>query len=149
VARALQWAALGFELAQCRYPGWAFAAGDAVADGGLHGLLVVGDRVELDADRAASLAKLEVDICCDGEAIAAGRTADVLGGPLEAMDWLLRLPGVGPLPADTVVTTGSITTPMPVEPGQTWRVTARGPVELDPLEVAIGDGTGAPIQSPS
>lgn len=149
VAQALGWAALGFELAQCRYPGWAFAAGDAVADGGLHGLLVVGDRVELDPAAAAALSTVELELSCDGAVLAGGRATDVLGGPLEVMGWLLRLPGVAQLPAGTVVTTGSITAPAPVEPGQTWRAGARGPVGLGELEIVIGARPGAPVQSPS
>jgi 2-keto-4-pentenoate hydratase len=47
VSAAIIWAALGFEIVQCHYPGWEMRPGDAVADAGLHGVLIVGDRREL------------------------------------------------------------------------------------------------------
>ena len=39
---SIEWLAQGFELVQCHFPGWEFAAPDAVADGGFHGRYVVG-----------------------------------------------------------------------------------------------------------
>ena len=37
------WVAAGFEIVQCHFEGWRFAAADCTAAFGLHGALVVGD----------------------------------------------------------------------------------------------------------
>ena len=42
------WVAAGFEIVQCHFEGWRFAAADCTAAFGLHGALVVGDPVMLD-----------------------------------------------------------------------------------------------------
>ena len=38
----VEWMAAGFEIVQCHFPGWRFAAPDSTASFGLHGALVVG-----------------------------------------------------------------------------------------------------------
>lgn len=137
VLEAVAWVALGFELAQCRYPDWVLSAGDAVADGGLHGLLVVGDRVE-HGGRAGDLADTVLELSCDGAPMARGRAADVLGGPVAGLEWLVRLPGIETVPSGSIVTTGSLTAPAPVHEGQVWRANATGPVALGTLQIVLG-----------
>jgi 2-keto-4-pentenoate hydratase len=94
VSTAIGWAALGFEIVQCHYPDWEMEPGDAVADAGLHGLLVVGDRCELPAAAARRLAQLEVVLRRNGDMVARGRGSAALGGPVQAVVWLLGLLGV-------------------------------------------------------
>ena len=48
--------------------------------------------------------------------VARGTGADARGGPVEAIVWLLRLPGVEGLLADSLVTTGTLTAAPPVRP---------------------------------
>ena len=40
----IEWVALGYEVVQTIFPGWNFAATDAVAANGMHGALLVGTR---------------------------------------------------------------------------------------------------------
>jgi 2-oxo-3-hexenedioate decarboxylase len=137
IADSVAWAALGFEIVQCHYPDWRMTPADAIADAGLHGMLVIGDRIHVSADDALSLADVAVDLCQDRVTVATGTGANALGGPMEAVQWLLRLPGVQPLQPGSVVTTGTLTSAMAIAPGQTWELVAEGPVELGRLELAI------------
>lgn len=78
----IEWVAPAFEVVQSHFPGWKFRAPDTVADGGLHGRLVVGARVpvaSLGPDPAASLSGLTVALDCDGRAVEVGRGSNVLG----------------------------------------------------------------------
>jgi 2-oxo-3-hexenedioate decarboxylase len=40
----IEWVALGYEVVQTIFPGWNFAATDAVVANGMHGALLVGTR---------------------------------------------------------------------------------------------------------
>lgn len=44
IASAVGWAALGYEIVDCHYPGWALTPPDMVADFGCHAALVIGTR---------------------------------------------------------------------------------------------------------
>jgi 2-oxo-3-hexenedioate decarboxylase len=135
ICAAVGWAALGFEIVQCHFPSWNFAPADAIADAGLHGRLVVGDRVEVSPQSAADLAAVEVELRRQDEVVATGRGANALGGPVDAIEWLLRLPGVDGLRSGAIVTTGTLTAAFPIEVGESWRLVAAGPVPLGNLGV--------------
>jgi 2-oxo-3-hexenedioate decarboxylase len=60
---AIEWLAPGFELVQTHLPNWKFKAPDAVADGGLHGRLVVGQRLAVRSFAANACIHLVKDIC--------------------------------------------------------------------------------------
>jgi 2-keto-4-pentenoate hydratase len=135
VSAALGWVAPGFEIVQCHYPGWQMATADAVADAGLHGILVVGEQLEVDSPDGYALADVEVAVRRGNNVIACGRGSDVLGGPVHAVTWLLRLPGINGLPAGTIVTTGTLTAACPVAAGETWQLDATGPISLRQLKV--------------
>ena len=131
----LDWAAPGFEIVQSLYPGWRFAAPDTVAAFGLHGLLVVGERVHIaPADRRAWIGALEgftVDLLRDGAVADRGGGRNVLGtGPLAALghlvDVLANDPDSPPLAAGEIVTTGTLTDALPLASGQVWSAAARG-----------------------
>jgi 2-keto-4-pentenoate hydratase len=123
IAQAVGWAALGFELVDCHYPGWRLTAADLVADFGCHARLVVGQqRVELAEAGAESLAELRITLTCDGKQVAHGGGVDVLGGPLAALRELLAAPDAPHLLAGDLVATGALTGgALPVTPGQCWR----------------------------
>lgn len=137
VCAALDWAAPGFEIVHCHYPDWVMTPADAVADAGLHGRLVIGGRVALSPDTAPMLAGAAARLERNGEVVATGRGSDALGGPVEAVRWLLRLPGAGVLPAGSVVTTGTLTAPCAVIGGERWRSTIAGVVAFAPLEITL------------
>jgi 2-oxo-3-hexenedioate decarboxylase len=64
----------------------------------------------------------------------------VLGSPLLALAHLIEvladLPGHPPLAAGELVTTGTLTAALPVEPGQTWTTRVSGLVAA-PLELQL------------
>jgi 2-keto-4-pentenoate hydratase len=135
ICRAVQWAALGFEIVQCHFPSWQFKPADAIADAGLHGRLVVGHRVQLSAGEVPQLAEVDVELSRQNGTVERGRGANALGGPAQAIAWLLDLPGLEGLRAGEVVTTGTLTAAWPVKPGETWALSAAGPGQLGRLEV--------------
>jgi 2-oxo-3-hexenedioate decarboxylase len=137
VCAALDWAAPGFEIVHSHYPDWVMTPADAVADAGLHGCLVVGERVALSPDTAPALAGAAVQLERHGEIVATGSGSDALGGPVEAVRWLVRLPGVDVLPAGSVVTTGTLTAPFAVCSGERWRSTITSAVVFTPLEIML------------
>lgn len=129
----IDWVAHGFEIVQSHYPGWKFGVADTIADGGLHGALVLGETVPVTAlgpDPAAALAAFEIDLACGGVRRETGRGANVLDGPLSALAHLAALLATAPetaaLRAGEVVTTGTLTAAYPVHPGETWSTVLRG-----------------------
>jgi 2-keto-4-pentenoate hydratase len=110
-----------------------------VADAGLHGLLLVGTRIQVPAgtvtvDLVQALAGLKVRLFEGGLLKDEGRGANVLDGPVQALLHFVRevraTPGAPALKAGDLVTTGTLTDAHPVEPGQAWRtqLEASGPV---------------------
>ncbi len=80
----------GYEIVHTHFPGWKFSAAQAVADGGLHGRLLVGHAVKLPAGAApealiASLAGLKLRLYGDGVLKDQGVGANVLDGPVQAL----------------------------------------------------------------
>ena len=127
---ALDWVAPGFELVQSHCPGWKFNAAQSVADGGLHGRLLVGPRVQVarlapDADALhRRLAAAQVHLQRAGSTVETGRGANVLDSPLQALRHfvaeLRACPGAPDLAAGDVVTTGTWTDAWPVAAGEQW-----------------------------
>ncbi|MEM0900179.1 MAG: fumarylacetoacetate hydrolase family protein [Pseudomonadota bacterium] len=126
IEEAVAWVSLGFEIVQSIYPGWNFATSDAVVNQGMHGELLVGKKVALNATNrkglAATLSAMEVSLLRGGETVAKGSGKDVLGGPVQAIAHLLQLPGSNAIDAGDIVTTGTLTPVLPVMPGENWRV---------------------------
>ena len=137
IGAAIGWAALGFEIVQCHYPDWAMTPADAVADSGLHARLALGRPSELRGNDVLGLPAVEVELINGDVTAGRGVGANALGGPLDAITWLLGLPGFEGLPAGAIVTTGTLTAALPVRPDQRWRVAARGPVVLRGLELSF------------
>lgn len=128
---ALAWVAPGFEVVQSHRPGWKFSAPDTVADGGLHGRLLVGNKVlvgELARDAQqlqGVLARTRLGLHKNGSLVEEGVGANVLDDPLRALHHFLQelraCPGAPDLQAGDVITTGTWTDAWPVEPGERWR----------------------------
>ncbi|WP_457108509.1 2-keto-4-pentenoate hydratase [Methylobacterium sp. P5_C11] len=141
----VDWAACGFEIVQSLFPGWRFAAPDTVAAFGLHGLLVVGERVRIPpADRQpwiGRLAEFSVALLRDGAVADRGGGRNVLGaGPLAALshlvDALANDPAGPRLAAGAVVTTGTLTDALPVASGQVWSLRLDG-LPLPGIDLAL------------
>jgi 2-oxo-3-hexenedioate decarboxylase len=140
---SLDWIAPGFEVVQSHRPDWKFTAPQTVADGGLHGRLLVGAKLRVgelarnadELDRA--LAAARVGLSRNGALAEQGTGANVLDSPLRAlMHFLVELrscPGATDVAAGDMVTTGTWTDAWPVQPGEHW--TARFDSVLPALEV--------------
>jgi 2-keto-4-pentenoate hydratase len=137
IADAIGWAAAGFEIVQCHYPRWDMTPADAVADAGLHALLVVGEQIQIHPAGAHTLADVGVELRRDGRLAARGRGAHALGGPIQALTWLLRLPGMTGLRPGDIVTTGTLTTAHPVTSGEHWQLIAGGGPGLANLTIGF------------
>lgn len=136
---ALDWVAHGYEIVHTHFPGWKFSAAQAVADGGLHGRLLVGHTVALPAATEPgalmeALAGLRLKLYADGVLKDQGVGANVLDGPVQALLHFVRelraTQGAPALRAGDVITTGTLTDAWPVQAGQRWytEVEAAGPV---------------------
>jgi 2-keto-4-pentenoate hydratase len=107
------------EVVDSRVAGWELTAGSAVADNALAARVVHGDRI---ADPAAVDLPLEgVVVRRNGERVATGVGADVLGSPARVVAWLAEtLADHGErLAAGDLVSTGSLTELVPLDPGDT------------------------------
>jgi 2-oxo-3-hexenedioate decarboxylase len=141
IVPCLDWYALGFEIVQSHFPGWRFRAPDAVADGSLHGALIVGEPRRLTGNTtlpAAELERFSLSLVCDGELRETGVGANVLGSPLTALAHLTGLLADAPteqrIRAGEIVTTGTITTAHVVAPGERWEASVDG-LDLPGLSV--------------
>ena len=145
---SLDWVAHGFEIVHTHFAGWKFTAAQAVADAGLHGLLLVGQRIKLPPGTAAvdliqELAGLKVRLYGDGLLKDEGNGANVLDGPVQALLHFVRelraTAGAPTLRAGDLVTTGTLTDAHPVQSSQIWHteIELTGPLarELSGLTV--------------
>ena len=140
----VDWIAHGFEIVQCPYPGWKLGAADAIASSGLHGCLVLGQKVpvsSLGADPIETLANFTVTLYCEGDQRGSGSGANVLGSPLAALAHLLPLAGTHPphagVSAGELITTGTLTAAFDIESGQTWHTELHG-IALPGLVLSLG-----------
>ena len=78
---SVEWLAQGFELVQCHYPGWVFAAPDAISDSGFHARYAVGAPTPVDED---DIARLADDLAGSPVGAAAGRRGP---RPRAAVSW--------------------------------------------------------------
>ena len=132
----IDWVAHGFEIVQSIFPNWKFTAADAVAGYGLHGAYLLGARHPIDDARlwTNALSGFALELNGEGGVKRRGLATNVLGGPLEALGFLVRELGASPLgkplrPGE-LVTTGALTDAMPVAAGQTWSTSLSGiPIE--------------------
>ena len=118
------WIAHGVELVQSPFPGWRFRTADAIAAGGLHGMLLLGPRRQAGADWLGPLGDFTCRLARDGAPQAEGHGSVVLDGPLQALRHLASVLAADPespaLRAGEIVTTGTLTDALPIAPGQRW-----------------------------
>lgn len=140
VLACVDWVSLGFELVQCPYPGWRFTAPDSIVACALHGALVVGTPVPVARidDCAAKLRGFSALLSRAGERVAEGCGADALGSPLQAVSEVSEVLEAQekPIQPGEVVTTGTLTFPPPIAPGERWTLSAAG-IELPELELDL------------
>jgi len=130
------WVAIGLEIVDCHEGSWQLTPAGSVADFGLHGLLVVGQRVTARDpgfdDALNRLDELEVSLWREGDANPAvtGEGRHVLGHPLSVLAVLPRLVSYfDPVHNEIedgliTVSTGTMTPLVSCNDGETWRVSA-------------------------
>ena len=145
VFACVAWLAPGFEIVQSHCKDWKFSAAQTVADGALHGRLLVGRQTPVSALAPSAqalderLAKTRVRLLRGQAPVDEGTGVNVLDGPLHALRHFVleqqRCPGAPALLAGDVVTTGTWTDAWPVEAGQVWRSEFDAP--FDGLEITF------------
>jgi 2-oxo-3-hexenedioate decarboxylase len=129
----IEWVAFGYEVVQSIFPGWKFAAPDAVAAHCVHGALVIGARHAIAPRKTEwqhELAKFSVELYCNGKLSQTGSGALVLDSPLLALRSLPELLANDmhnpPLRAGEIISTGTLTLAMPVSAGESWTAKVSG-----------------------
>ncbi len=140
ILAAVDWIAHGFEIVHSVFPRWKFKVEDTVAANALHGRLVIGEPVPVTGipDCVRRLREFRIALSRDDDVQAVGGGANVLDSPLLAFahlaELLARLPQFPPVGAGEVVTTGTLTAALPVQPGERWRTRLDG-IALPGLEI--------------
>lgn len=137
----LDWFAAGYEIVYSIFPAWRFTAADAAAAYGVHGSLLVGGKRPITgagAKPSAELASFSVEMKSDRGNRCTGSAVDVLGGPLQALRYLVaeiaRFPSAEPLRAGELVTTGTLTEAKPAVTGESWTTSFAG-IALQPVSL--------------
>jgi 2-oxo-3-hexenedioate decarboxylase len=128
ILSAVEWMAPSFEIVQCHFPDWKFAAADCTAAFGLHGALVIGTPLAVTEHNRTQLAEMlpcfVLTLSREDDVSARGTGANVLGSPALALMHLARLiasqPHAPPLAAGEIISTGTLTDAWPVRTGETW-----------------------------
>jgi 2-keto-4-pentenoate hydratase len=122
------------EVVDSRIRDWEFTPPEAVADNALAAALLTGERHPWSADDI-DLAGEGVTVAKDGTTVATGTGKAVLGDPIRALIWLAEELATREetLEPGQIVSTGSITRPVPVEPGEeiTVEFDSLGTISLD------------------
>lgn len=139
---AVDWMALGFEIIDSVYADWKFQPADFVAAFGLHAALVVGEPRRVDAADipalAAALPSFTVRLSKNGTVVEEGSGKNSLRSPAsclaELANAMARQPGAAPLAAGELISSGTLTTSMPLAPGERWTAEVSG-LDLPPLSL--------------
>lgn len=142
ILESIDWIAQGFEIVQCPFPDWNFAAVDTIAAYGVHGALVIGTPVPVSeiGNCAEKLRRFQVVLSRDGVQQARGVGANVLGSPLLAFAHLAEVLSLQsrfpPVQAGEIVSTGTLTGLLPVSAGEEWSTTTSG-IDLPGMSISI------------
>jgi len=147
IADCIEGVAAGFEIVSCPFEKWDFTAAEAIAAYGVHGTLIIGERMKLSkASRrnlAAVLANTSASLsCATAEQTvlrAAGFGSTVLDSPVHALLALHQLLQQNPewpqLQAGEIIATGTLTDAFPISPGETWTTAFAGGLIVPGLSV--------------
>jgi len=133
VLEATEWYALGFEIIDCVFPDWKFQPADFVASRGLHAALVVGEPVYVEPDDIAQLvtdlSQFTVRLLRNNELVEEGAAKNALKSPALCVAELgeaLQRRGGETLQAGDVISTGTLTTSLPIAAGDIWIASLSG-----------------------
>lgn len=147
ILESIEWVAPSFEIVDCHFADWKFRSADSAADFALHWRLVVGDPRRIDAreipDLVAHLRDCRVALSRNGEVQDRGVGANALGHPAAALAHLAAVlagqPQFEPLAAGEIVTTGTLTSALPIRSGETWSSSYEGLPGVAGLELKLID----------
>jgi 2-oxo-3-hexenedioate decarboxylase len=133
VLEATEWYALGFEIIDCAFPDWKFQPADFVAARGLHAALIVGEPVYVEPEDitqlVTDLAEFTVRLLRNNELVEEGAAKNALKSPALCIAELaaaLTRRGGETLQAGDIISTGTLTTSLPIAPGDTWIASLSG-----------------------
>ena len=143
LAECIEWFGHGFEIVQSVYPSWSFTGFDTIAANGLHGALLMGERLAVrgrEAELASTLVNFDVNLLRSGTSMDRGNARNVLDGPLSTLSHLAALLQDDqfnpPLSSGEIVSTGTLTRALPVQAGETWSTILTG-IQLDGIAVTF------------
>ncbi len=114
---ATEWLALGFEIIDCPFPDWKFQPSDFVASFGLHAALVIGEKIQVQANiipkLADELSRFKVRMTKNGQFVEEGSGRNSLKSPALCLAELgaaivRRFPSE-PLRAGEIISSGTLT----------------------------------------
>jgi len=133
VLEAMEWYALGFEIIDCVFPDWTFQPADFVAACGLHAALVIGEPVYVEPEDIAKLvpdmAAFTVRLLRNNQMVEEGAARNALESPVLCVAELgeaLKRRGGDTLQAGDVISTGALTTALPIAAGDVWIASLSG-----------------------
>ncbi len=133
VLEATEWIALGFEIIDCVFPDWKFQPADFVAAGGLHAALVIGEPVYIEPDNieklVTELADFTVRLLKNNVLVEEGAGKNALKSPALCVGELseaLKRRGGETLQAGDIISTGTLTTSLPIAAGDAWIASLSG-----------------------
>jgi 2-oxo-3-hexenedioate decarboxylase len=133
VLEATEWYALGFEIIDCVFPDWKFQPADFVAARGLHAALIVGEPVYVEpgdiAKLVTDLSQFTVRLLRNNELVEEGAAKNALKSPALCVGELaeaLKRHGGETLQAGDLISTGTLTTSLPIAAGDTWIASLSG-----------------------
>ena len=144
ILKNVEWLSLGYEIVDCPFPEWRFQPQDLVAAFGFHAGLVLGAPTMVTssnlASLAAQLAEFKLKLFKNDNFVEEGGGKNVFRSPAlclgELAAALSRSPSAEPLRAGELISTGSLTTPMLIAPGETWRAEPEG-LDVAPLVMKL------------
>jgi 2-oxo-3-hexenedioate decarboxylase len=144
VLDAVEWLALGFEIIDCVFPDWKFTPADFVAAFGLHAALIVGEPMYVTAADISTLvdqlARFKVRLMKNGELVEEGSGKNSLRSPAlclgELAGALVRQADAEPLATGELISSGTLTTSLPIAAGETWSAEVEG-ISLSSLTLRL------------
>lgn len=128
ILESVEWLAPSFEIVDCHFADWKFAAPESAADFSLHWRLIIGTPYSVRQSEIPDLMRLlkecKVTLSREGKVMDRGVGANALDHPGLALgflaDMVARQPQFdAPAPGE-VVTTGTLTAALPIVAGETW-----------------------------
>ncbi len=129
ILRSIEWYAPSFEIVCCHFADWKCTPAEFAADFSLHWRLVVGTPVAIDAAAlttlAAQLGNCNITLNKNNTVMDRGTGSNALDHPALALAFLANIlaqqPVFDPLTVGEIITTGTLTSALPVTAGETWR----------------------------